>query len=73
MVQERRLRSEYFLALRDRYNDPWVSFFVMLKHTPHGEAVAPGPGKPPSFYVTESRDLPTERFDLGEYSLTVQG
>jgi hypothetical protein len=49
-----------------------VSFLVMLKHTPHSEATSPGPGRPPSFYVTESRDLPTDCFDLGGYALAVR-
>jgi hypothetical protein len=73
IVRERRLSPEDFLALRVRFNDPRVSFFVMLEHSPHGEAAAAGPGRPPSFYVTESRDLPVERLALQGYSLAVQG
>ncbi len=73
IVRERRLSAEDFLALRVRFNDPRVSFFVMLKHTPHGEAAPAGRGESPSFYVTESRDLPVERFALQGYSLAVRG
>jgi hypothetical protein len=73
IVRERRLSAEDFLALRVRFNDRRVSFFVMLEHTPRGEAAAAGPGRPPRFYVTESRDLPVERFALQGYSLAVQG
>ena len=73
IVRERGLAAEDFLALRVRFNDPQVSFFVMLKHTPHGEAAGEGRGGPPSFYVTESRDLPVERLALPGYSLKVQG
>jgi hypothetical protein len=72
LARERPLAAADFLALRARYNDPQLSFFVMLKHTPHGEATSPGPGRPPSFYVTESRDLTTERFDLGGCALQVR-
>lgn len=60
-----------FVLLEMCYNDPQVSFFVMLAGIPHGEAVAPGTGTPPSFYVTESRDLPLDVMDLGEYTLQV--
>ena len=73
IVRERRLAAEDFLALRVRFNDPRVSFFVMLKHTPHGEAVGERRGGPPSFYVTESRDLPVEWLALPGYSLAVRG
>lgn len=38
-----------------------------------GLVIRLGPGRPPSFYVTESRDLPVERFDQRGYVLTVQG
>jgi hypothetical protein len=72
IMRERALSAADFLALRVRYNDPRSSFFVMLKHTPHSEATNPGPGRPPSFYVTESRDLPTERLDLRGYALAVR-
>ena len=73
IVRERRLAASDFLALRVRFNDPQVSFFVMLKHTPHGEASPAGRGGLPSFYVTESRDLPVERLALEGYSLSVRG
>ena len=37
-----------------------------------GEAIVPAAGKPaPSFYVTESRDLPLDVIDLCKYRLRV--
>ncbi|HXB96513.1 MAG TPA: hypothetical protein VNZ54_00580 [bacterium] len=68
-VAQGRLRASDFVALVLRPNDPLTSFFVMLKGTPHGEATVPGRAQPPSFYVTEGRDLPTERVDFGDYAL----
>ena len=53
-----------------RYNDPDTSFFVVLAGVPHGEAIVPAPSKPaPSFYVTETRDLPLDLIDLRMYRL----
>lgn len=46
-----------FICLDCKFNDPYLSFFTMLKNVPHGEASAPGNGKPPSFYVTEPSKL----------------
>ena len=44
----------------------------MLADVPHGEAIVPVAGKPaPSFYVTESRDLPLDVIDLRKYRLRV--
>lgn len=60
-----------FVLLEMKYNDPQVSFFVMRAGIPHGEAVAPGTGAPPSFYVTESRDLPLDVMDMQGYALQV--
>lgn len=66
-----KLAPEDFLAVRVRYNDPETSFFVMHKGIPHGEGILDVPGKPPSFYVTESTNLPNVLCDLGPYSLSV--
>ena len=55
------------VMIERHYNDPKASFFVMLADVPHGEAMVPVAGKPvPSFYVTESRDLP---LDVRKYRL----
>ena len=60
-----------FAALTVRFNDPRVSFFTMLKHVPHGEALAAGARKPSTFYVGESRDLPIAMTDFGPFTLAI--
>lgn len=65
------LREEDFVLLRARYNDPGVSFFVMNPGIPHGEGIIRQGKGPASFYVTESRDLPLDILDLGEYCLDI--
>jgi len=60
-----------FVCLHVRWNDPEVSFFTMLADVPHGEAITATEGVCPTFYVTESRDLPNDLFDFGPYELTV--
>jgi hypothetical protein len=65
------LEASDFVALRAKYNDPGVSFFVMRANVPHGEAIVDVGKRPPTFYVTESRDLPLPLTDLGDYRLRV--
>ncbi|MDR0651932.1 MAG: hypothetical protein LBG12_01365 [Synergistaceae bacterium] len=65
------LEPSDFIALRAKYNDPLVSFFVMLANVPHGEAIVNAGKRPPTFYVTESRDLPLPLTDMGDYRLKV--
>lgn len=60
-----------FVCLRVKWNDPEVSFFTLLADVPHGEAVITIEGRGPTFYVTESSDLPNDLFDLGSYELAV--
>ena len=43
----------------------------LLADVPHGEAITATEGRAPTFYVTESRDLPNDLFDLGSYELAV--
>ncbi len=54
------LTADDFYLLLARYNDPQVSFFIMQSGIPHGEGILEGEGRLPSFYVTESRDLPLD-------------
>ena len=71
-VKTGRLTAADFVMIECRYNDPETSFFVMLADVPHGEAIIPAAGKPaPSFYVTESRDLPLDVIDLRKHRLRV--
>lgn len=59
------LTADDFYLLRAKYNDPYVSFFIMKKGIPHGEGIFEGTGRLPSFYVTESRDLPLDLCEIG--------
>lgn len=70
-ISSRTLRPDDFIALRARFNDPRVSFFVMRAGVPHGEAIADEGRRPPSFYVTESRDLPLDLTVFGDYRLKI--
>ena len=70
-VKTGRLRPEDLVLLRCKYNDPEVSFFVMLKDVPHGEAITEANLPPASFYVTESRDLPLDLVEMRKYRLQV--
>ena len=65
------LAADDFVCLRVTYNDPQVSFFTMLADVPHGEAIADGDGRAPSFYVTEPCDMGIDFTDFGEYELCV--
>ena len=65
------LVADDFVCLRIRWNDPEVSFFTMLAGVPHGETVTTAEGHPPSFYVTEGRDLPNDVVDFKDYQLAI--
>jgi hypothetical protein len=65
------LSSEDFITLHVKYNDPEASFFVMRANVPHGEAIVNHGKRPPTFYVTESRDLPLPLTVMGDYNLNV--
>jgi hypothetical protein len=66
------LEESDFIALRLKYNDPALSFFVMRAGVPHGEAIVDCKKRPPSFYVTESLTLPLNLTAFGDYELTIQ-
>ncbi|MDR3210440.1 MAG: hypothetical protein LBU79_00800 [Planctomycetota bacterium] len=66
-----RLATEDLCCLRVRYNDPEASFFVVKKQVPHGECVLPGPGEPPSFYVSEATDLKIDPLGFADYRLEI--
>ena len=48
-IRSKTLSPQDFRVLKVKYNDPAVSFFVMLKDIPHGEATIEGEGTPPLF------------------------
>jgi hypothetical protein len=66
------LTEKDFIALRIKHNDPEVSFFVMHAGVPHGEAIIDRGKKPPSFYVTESLNLPLDLTAFGDYELKIE-
>jgi hypothetical protein len=66
------LTENDFIALKIKYNDPEVSFFVMRTGVPHGEAIVDCGKKPPSFYVTESLNLPLDLTAFGSYELRIE-
>jgi hypothetical protein len=67
------LKENDFIALRVKYNDPSVSFFVMRAGVPHGEAIVDRGMRPPSFYVTESLNLPLDLTQFGDYQIKICG
>ena len=71
-VKEGSLCEDDFYLLEAKYNDPEVSFFIMKAGVPHGEGIFGGEGRLPSFYVTESRDLPLDLCDNGDYVFSVE-
>jgi hypothetical protein len=68
-IEENTLKADDFLLLDCIFNDPELSFFIMKKNVPHGEATTEGGGTPPSFYVTEGRDLDLITTDFKNFNL----
>ena len=63
-VETGRLTAADFVMIECRYDHAETSFFVMLAGVPMASPSSPVAGKPPpSFYVTESRDLPLDVID----------
>jgi hypothetical protein len=71
-IQTGSLCSNDFIAFKTKFNDPEISFFTILKDTPHGECTVALPGKPPSFYVTEPSNMPLNKIDFGTYQIKVR-
>jgi hypothetical protein len=70
-INDGTLEVDDFIALRVKYNDPSVSFFVMRAGVPHGEAILDRGRRPPSFYVTESLNLPLNLTRFGNYQIKI--
>ena len=66
-VNSKTISSNDFVCLKVKYNDPYVSFFTMLKNIPHGEAVKEENRLPATFYVTEPSEMPLIKSDLKDY------
>ncbi len=70
-IKLKEIQPSDFIVIRAKFNDPYVSFFTVLKDVPHGEATIPGIGVPPSFYVTEPSDLPIKMIDFNDYEVKI--
>ena len=71
LAREGKLSSQDFLSFEARYNDPNLSFFIVLAEAPHCEITMPAPGIVPTFFVTEPSQMGARVVDLGEYELQV--
>jgi hypothetical protein len=71
-AENKRLSKNDFIVLRMKYNDHKTCIFTMLKGTPHCEAVLPGKGRPPVFFVTEPANLGMTGIDLPGYDLKLR-
>ncbi|MCR4892950.1 MAG: hypothetical protein K5989_12310 [Lachnospiraceae bacterium] len=74
-VKENSLNAEDFYLVKAKFNDPEVSFFSMNTGIPHGEGILPNDSGEmlPSFYVTESRELPLDLCGFGNYEIVPEG
>lgn len=70
-IKKESLSSEDFLAVRCKFCDPNLSFFIMKKNVPHVEIAERESDNPPSFFVTESRDIDENLIDLSNYELDI--
>lgn len=65
------LGEEDFIALRFQHNDHKTCVFTMLRDTVHCEAVLPGPGQGPVFFVAEPSRLKLFSFETAGYKLEI--
>jgi len=70
-IKNRSLGEEDFLVMEMVNNDPNLSFFTMNKRFAHVEMCHSISDQPPSFYVTESRDIDECFIDFKEYELRI--
>ncbi len=64
------LNEKDFIAVEVVYNDPYLSFFTVLKKTVHCEVVKDEDKQHPVFFVTESSDLKNNK--IKHKDLTVE-
>ena len=64
------LHADDFICFKVKFNDPFLSFFVMKKRIPHGECTR-GQGKAATFYVTEGSKITLEKTDFKDYRLNI--
>lgn len=71
-IENKTITEEDFISVIFKPNDPFLSFFTMKAGYPHVETCRRLSQKPPSFYVTESRDLDENYIDFKEYELRIE-
>lgn len=70
-IKREELRDNDFTAVEIPFNNPNLSFFTVNKAFPHYEITIPGSKRSPSFWVTESNELPMIILDLKNYNIIV--
>lgn len=71
-INNQSLSEKDFIALDIEANNPFISFFTMHKGYAHVETCGRVSDRPPSFYVTESRDLDENIVDFKPYKLSIE-
>jgi hypothetical protein len=70
-IKSGNLKVSDFIALEVQYNDPYVSFFTVVKDVPHGECIKKENKQPATFYVTEPESMGIEKTDFGNYIIRI--
>jgi hypothetical protein len=71
-IKNKTLSSSDFISLILEPNNPEISFFTMHKGYAHVETCLLESEKPPSFYVSECRDLDENFIDFKTYQLDIE-
>lgn len=64
-----KLESKDLLAVELKFNDPCLSFFIMLKNTIHCEVTGKAQGQHPVFFVTEASKLKDKKLPKNLYDI----
>ncbi|GAU77871.1 hypothetical protein [Fusibacter sp. 3D3] len=70
-IQSGTLSEQDFISIICAKNHLFFSFFTMNPYFAHVETCLSESDKPPSFYVSEPRDLDENLIDLGKYTLEI--
>lgn len=68
-IASQTLSSGDFLAVELKFNDPELSFFIMLKNTVHCELTCGGSGQHPVFFVSEPSNLKNGTIKTKNYNI----
>lgn len=69
-IENGTVSEEDFICMRCVYNDPYLSFFTVLKGCAHAEGTVEMEGKEaPCFFVTEPSDIGFTRINLPERTI----